>query len=410
MLLVCAVTCLYGIAVQPASVAATSLPMSDSRMRVDYPLAAYCQDGSVWLFWWQGVAIKYSQMLLDSSPGLRQVGVEIGIFCRLVGPDGRDRLAPMRLVAPKTWSDAVFGLHPLHVYATADGGDRAVLLLLYITRPESPTGPERQATRVISIDPDGKTREGALDFPVEVGTSTNAGGKTDGRLYTCFDAARDLHLFSTSWDRIYYTKLHFGKGGIKTTVYRIFPFVNRRTPIPGDEYLRWAWDAWDRADIVLAGPETLLVAYTPDGWGSIDHWWNGYVPGETLAVYRIRLRDLSLIDSIRVPAAIVAGEHFGGVRLPRAVLQRTPGGYHFYLSRPKGTDSYLLGPDGRPVQGPRTNRSVAAFRDFPRDGSQFLLYRRFPDHPWELEWFGIGPSGQVYHDALTTQAMPGRIE
>jgi hypothetical protein len=189
-------------------------------------------------------------------------------------------------------------------------------------------------------------------------------------------------------------------------------FSIRQSPNPDSRrrVLRWARDAWDRADIVLAGPETLLVAYTPDGWGKYDRWWNGGIPGDTLAVYRIRLGDLSLIDSIRVPAAIVAGEHFGGVRLPRAVLQRTPGGYHFYLSRPKGTDSCVLGPDGRPVQGPRSERSVATFRDVPHDGAQFLLFRRFPDYPWKLEWFVLGTSGQVYHDTLTTDAVPGRTE
>jgi hypothetical protein len=72
LLVVSVLTGLYAGAPLPVDVAADVLPLSDSRVRVDYPLAAYSQDGSVWLFWWQAVAIEYSQMLLDSSPSLNR--------------------------------------------------------------------------------------------------------------------------------------------------------------------------------------------------------------------------------------------------------------------------------------------------------------------------------------------------
>jgi hypothetical protein len=411
MLLVCATTWLYGIAVQPAGVAANALPLSDSRVHVDQPLAVYSPDGSVWLFWWQGVAFERSRMLFGSSPGLRRVGSELGVFYRLVGPDGTDLLGPKRAVVPETWNDAVFGLNPGLAHAIVGPDGRAVLFLLYAPdEPEWPGAPRRAVTQVVSIDRAGRVTRRTLDFPIRVSGSTDAGGKASGALYTCFDGRGVLHIFSVSRRDVHYVKLQLGGPSIKTLASRGYRHSERENPTPADSYLRWAWDAWERADITLAGPDTLLAAYTPDGWGKYDRWWNGDIPGDTLAVYRIRLKDLSLIDSLRLAAASVKGAHFENVRLPRAVLQRTRGGFTFYLPRPNGTDSYMLGLDGRPTMGPREERIVYTSQDFPWDGTQFLLYRRFPYLPWKLDWFGLGTSSQVYHDSLITEAVPGRVE
>jgi hypothetical protein len=120
-----------------------------------------------------------------------------------------------------------------------------------------------------------------------------------------------------------------------------------------------------------------------------------------VTIYRLAVKDLSLIDSVSAPADSVSGVDFPDVQIPQAILQRTTTGYTFFVPTSAGTSSYQLDGQGDPVLGQRTSGEAGTQTDFDGLGRQVIsILEGLPDvRGRQANWFGFGSSGMLYHES-----------
>jgi hypothetical protein len=360
----------------------------------------------------------------------------MGVYCKLVSGNGKSIVGSIRVAkAASAWmhySPTVFFLA-----ATPDGG---AFLLLHGppgAQPTAPLGPAHGPvptttgddgppgkTMIMHVDRHGGMGEISVDFQAMGGSSMQgsvyrpAGG---GRYQVVFGAGGTVHCFLAGFDgTACYLRLLLGAGDVKIVGLRKFAFFKRdpSRPLSSDyetpsETERCLWNVIadrTRTAACLLAKDTLLVACVQSTAG-YDHAFGHNVPGDTLTVFRMRLPDLVLIDSVRVAVGSITGHFFKGQPLEQAVLAKSTAGYTFFLPRPGGTSSYSLGPDGRPLSGSGDTLSALSSLAYRERGLQVIDFKQ-PGYkrPWVIDWFGLGVDGLVYHDSHRTDSVPGRLD
>jgi hypothetical protein len=383
-------------AASPLQAVNKKLPMTTAAVDIRCPIGSVCDDGAVWLCWWQ----KYPDSWFGSS-----VRSDIGVFCRLLDRGGRDVLRPMRIVAPRGRGDAMTEQNPYPFFssATPDGG---YVVFMHDFYPDPlPTGPGseitcgdragKHRTRVVSVSRRGRISSALLDFA--------AGGSS--WIKVAFDSNGVMHCFTADIrDHAYYARLALRDGSLS-----ILDTVRLDLPVPGmTRLISWVHDDNIRVAIRILGRDTLLVVYA-NRTRDYDRSFGENVPGGTITSWRLKLPDLTLVDSASASDSTLAGVTSLG-RYPRhAALVKTGQGMLFYLPHPQGVRSYAFDASGKPVLGPRNQSSVRPQNAFGGAGAQFVEFaNRGYGPPWSMQWFGLDAAGNSYYEAQRSDSLPGR--
>ncbi|MCX6844669.1 MAG: hypothetical protein NTX53_20590 [candidate division WOR-3 bacterium] len=376
-----------------------SLPMTTAAVDIRCPIGSVCDDGAVWLCWWQ----KYPDSWFGSS-----VRSDIGIFCRLFDKNGRDMVRPMRIVAPRGPGDAMTGQNPSPFFAcaTPDGGF-VVFMSDFFPDPRprdtgfagvvTSTGEHgKHRTRVVSV-----SRRGRIS---SVLLNSSAGGSS--WIKVAFGSDGVMHCFTNDLqDHASYARLALRDGRLS-----ILDTVRLDFPVPGmTRLVSWVHDDNIRVAIRILGRDTLLVVHAGKT-RDFDHTLWESAPSGLMTSYRLRLPELALIDSASGTDSTLAGVSSVGVFHRRASLVETKRGFLFYLPYPQGMRSFGLDTVGKPVLGARNENSVRSPRTLGATGTQFIEFaNRGYGPPWSMEWFGLDSAGNTYCEVQRSDSVPGRI-
>jgi hypothetical protein len=417
----------FGRAATPAEMASKAVPLPGPRFLVEDRDAAVCSDGAVWVFWTQ---INSSPPWMKGEPHLTRrewsSSLDLGLFCRLVAPDGSDIVSPLRLLQPVI--DTAGAWTPLcpswYVPVVADDGSAVVLATNPVVESScfslSPAEPPRTTT-VVSVDRHGGMnrivlRDGMF-FDREGSNQQRTASfwhwyDSVGALKCIFGGTSsrtsELSLMTRSGNIVEVSPqtFHFATGGIvDSAAFAQNPAAyvgeGADAPITFGRGLTWTTNMRYYSGVCLRGSDTLVVAYLPPE-GERDPIWGSRWPGRDLVIYRLFEHDLSLIDSVRVSANSNSGRDFSGAHTPNAILQRSSDGFCFFIPSPSGVAMYRLDKNGRPIRGKRTRGAFAPASEFDAAGEQLLSFTapsRMGPAGWQTDWFGFTQSGLLCHEA-----------
>jgi hypothetical protein len=395
------------------------LPMTTEALDVRCPIASICEDGAVWLCWWQKCP--------DSRDG-HSVGQDIGVFCRLYDRSGHDLVRPTRLVVPRGPGDAMTHQNPYPFFSCVapDGG---LVVFMHDFYPDPPSQTDvttvdrrgRLRTRVVYLSRSGHVGSVLLSFSVNAGDGRDGSAEWRpagfGFIEVAFGSDGVMHCFTDDLqDHGYYTRMALKEGRLSVIDTVRLDFTQKvgadgaLTPLSDKQrLLGWVLEERMKVATRIFGRDTLLVVKASDS-REYDRSFGNTVPGGTISSYRFKLPGLSLIDSVSAPDFTVAGVSSIGRYPRRAALVRTKQGMFFCLPYPQGMYSYALDGAGKPVQGIRSEVPVRPPSGFGTTGTQFLEFAKPGNRrPWVMEWFGLDDAGNAYYDVLRTESIPGRI-
>jgi len=366
-------------------------PGSNDLVRSKERVAVYCGDGVFWILWTYelgGYARTIQGSLLD----------RLGLYCKCVGIDGRVIVPPMRIAEPVgngySYSSGFTAL------ALPDGGLLVFSPLLLHRDREQPAAlrfEERpgivKTTTLRSLDmdasyvpPRGRTAVIAVDRRSRV-----VRAEVDDEIAVTFswsDSAGRFFFISRPWRRLArYFELPPAQA-LWGTAATDRPERGNTSAKDRRRFLRERHinaaryaPAWfeGHAALALLRDGCLLVARAPSRRGI-----GGQFASDTVVIYRLRSRNLSLVDSTCVSARFVAGYDFPGATIPLAVLESTATGYSFFIQSRFGVKSFWLDRNGRPITGQRVRARVGTMSDFKNSTVQFIS----GDH-----WYGFTYAG-----------------
>jgi hypothetical protein len=370
------------------------LPTTTSLVHIDHPLGSACADGAIWLCWWQSYPSSWSG---------NSVRPDIGVFCRLYDHNGRDLVKPMRIAAPRVSEDAMTDRNPGHFLtcATPDGG-LVVFMSDFYPAPPPETDvskvdrPGKRRTRVVYVTRGGHVGTALLDYPTGITSHTKA----------VFGVGRLLHLFTNDIrDHAHYARLALGDGRLS-----VLDTVALDLPVPGTTRLvSWVHDDNIRVAARILGGDTLLVVQAGRTRDFDRSLWES-PPSGRIVSYRLKLPELTLIDSVSGFDSTLAGVSSIGAFRRQASLVKTKQGLLFYLPYPQGMRSFVLDTAGKPVLGARSQSPVRPPTGFGLAGAQFLKFTK-PSYrrPWVMEWYGLDDAGNSYYDIHRADSVFGRL-
>jgi hypothetical protein len=417
LLFVGAVTVAQAVTVPEAI--ARALPVSSDRLRVEEEVAvACCSDGAFWIVWGQ------ESRSLHAQPEPEGASPDVGLFCKCVAADGHIIVPPTRvvpsvfeyvwrfgtmIVAPDAFvampkangGVVVFSAHPKDY--PVDPGDRAA-------------GIETGQTDFMSVDRKGREKQVILDH-----LTSWEGEQFAGAFWSWEDSTGVMHCIlmpdcvfpgpavrcvtvaqGVEGDELQAGDiLYYPATSLEDSAY----FIGKHPGMPVRRDLAWTWDGTGYSGIAQLGNGALLVVYDVPRHNRDVSPLDSHVPGDTLAIYRLRASDLLLIDSTRVVATLVAGRDYVGLEIPRASLQKSTDGYVFYVGENGNTRSYSLDASGKPVLGDRALGAVGSGDSCPEPVQQFVSVSMFkpghPEVPPQVHWFGISKDGRLCHEICT---------
>jgi hypothetical protein len=398
-----------------ADAIAASMPLSDAQIRCDDWSAVVTLDGAVWLCWTQRSA---RASVTDTTEW--STSANLGLFCRLVAPNGRVVVPTTRVLRPTIQSGEEGGLAclPPDDYVPVPRPDGSLVILAdrrttYRER-EYPVAADvgKPGMTATLVDRQGKVSSVALPGRFEAGR-WGQGNHLSASVWTWENSLGDLCVLASNRGCLWYDELGVKDGkllmsapsrffvvtrGCRDSLYRLVPETYRPALlrlIPGEA---------DNIGMTEVGPDTLLIAYQR-GRRTKPTSWAGKVPGDTLVTYRVLTTDFSVVDSFRLPVAQVSGADFDEeLRFPRAALVRTDSGYAFFIWRPSGAAMYRLDARGAPVIGTRIQSATSEPEDLKGADVQLVsIVNPTAQMPFSLqiEWFGFAPDGSVSHAYAT---------
>jgi hypothetical protein len=387
-----------------------AIPQNTGRTFVESPMAVCCADGAQWLVWREGAKATYFSRLPIAE---RDNPPDVGLFCRCVGADGSEIVAPVRIMAP-VFNRVVAMPMAATSFLPVVGSDGGVWI--FASEPRALDGAERnvgkRVTDAISVDRNGRVSRVLLDNHMETGL-LKRGSVFALPFWSWFGPDSDMHCIYRQVNNLvrYVTfrasdaplvlrspqGLYYPSGNWEDSL----NFVKSGSGQPIRTDLLWTSDAWDYSAVLALDSATLIVVHALPLTMPDYEVWPVQRPSDTIVVFRLHASDLTLVDSYRVVASSVAGSNYSGTRIPRAVLQRTGGGYAFFVAGPAGTKSYEIDKQGKPVLGERRLARIGTATGFDGTSAQETQILE-PDgilKTRQIHWFGFTASGGLSHES-----------
>jgi len=374
------------------------LPRASRFVDIKTPMAAVSADGSVWLSWVQVPRIGL-ELNTDTA--------NLGVFCRLMTPDGSEVFGTRRLTSGRQYRD-YFHAYPYPFYLTVTPSGGAALFLY------THTAGTKDATQIVLLDRSGAARNTRIDFAPNAGDGWLDAPRVRllsgvGTFQICFAPDGVMHCFFWSTEALAVASLD-PSGSLP-------PVVNVKTYHPfGSEDSASALDTMKLRLVKLAGRRDLtsvLFTRTDTVAAAFVEPRRGHASakgGGDLVVYTFSLPSLTPCGSFRAPADSVAGADRPGVRLPSAILAPVRSGFAYLVSGREVTSSYMMSPTERPQVG---RRAVAPIVPTTKMDSLVCQAVHFiqtkPRQPWRIEWFALDRQGVLHHDAHVCESVPGRL-
>jgi len=385
------VTAICVAADNPAAIAARATPPRVDDFVVFDREATICADGAVWAVWAQDVRPSYYKYNKSDA-------VQIGLYCRLIAADGTD-IVPTTKIAKSLLDESTRWPRPPVTFMPF-AGPSGELYVFYRYPPEGFGNRSTGPTYVAAVDRKGRTGKVALEGRVDHGTLWTFLDQKGNLRYVCNHYATHPQYGALRFDGSRLLDLP-PQGRFCASLDDTDPFAypaSTRDSVPWRPGLSWAHGTNEHAAVTLLDGETLAaVRWLPSEADSQEHAENSAV----LAVYRYRAQDLVLIDSIRSVAKSIVGCEVAGVRVPRAVLLKTPNGFQFFVPFKQSTLTFALDSRAQPITGRRTEQEAGSFAGYTRGGTELLVYiKGGQGKQAAVAWYGMAQDGTVYADEV----------
>lgn len=388
---------------------ARAVPSSNERGWVQYMSVAPCSDGAFWLVWsTEGLPSYYFKLPWTE----RENAPEVGLFCKCVASDGKVLVPPVRIVEPVLVKMMGSPAAPSAFHAQSQpNGNLVVIANLRTPSDGASRIMEKRQTAVLSVSRAGRVRRLLLDSVADI-SRNSWHDRVDAAFWPWHDTHGNLHFLLGMWE---VPVLHFELPSTDTS-----PELHARSTLffrangPADSAalvaqnpgvvartsLTWTGDNWRYSALLPLSDSILLVVYDP-AVHEQRYAWRDQRPWDTMVVYRLRVDDLSVVDSIRVAAKLVAGTDYAGVTISRAILERTPEGYVFLIGTSDGTMSYEFDREAKPMLGGRQQAQAgrATDADVSLDQLISILDPLAPGVPRQFHWFGLTSAGRLCHES-----------
>jgi hypothetical protein len=402
-------TLAVGRATTMPELVARAMPSGNERGWVQYVSVAPCADGAFWLVWSTSGLPSYYDRLPWSE---REKAPEVGLFCKCVARDGKVIVPPLRIVEPVLVKLMGRPAGPAAFLAQSQpNGDLVVLANLRTPSDGASRIMEKRQTAVFSVSRTGRVRRLILDWVADI-SRKSWHDRVDAAFWPWHDTPGNLHYLLGMWERLV---LHSELTSTDTSPElhaRNTLFIRANGPTdsatlvtqnPGlvaRTTLAWTGNKWRYSALLPLSDSTLLVVHDP-AVHEQRYAWRDQRPWDTMVVYRLRVGDLSVVDSTRVAAKLVAGSDYAGVTISRAILERTPEGYVFLIGTSNGTTSYEFDREAKPMLGGRQQAQAGRATDADVSLDQFvsILDPLAPGVPRQIHWFGLTSAGRLCHES-----------
>jgi hypothetical protein len=371
-----------------------ALPRIDD-WAVSNPMAAVCQDGTIWVSWLQSLTREAGDW------GTSHVDAEL--CCALIDRNGTDVVPKM---SARLWLDAgVLGrVNPAYMCANPDGN--AVIF----TRRGSEYHESLDVTLVTRTG-SATSVELAACFPAGRGWQQTRSAMREsgvGPFQVCFAPDGAMHCFFWSRRRLTHMVFTTAEGNLRVAQTEdYYPFGRpKEEPQLDTAMLRLVKLALpdDRARTFFVAPDTIVTVFT-DLPRTDDRIQAG--SSTELKTYRFALPSLIFCGSVLVPCAEVAGADLPGVAMAGTMVARTENGLVFYVPASGRAESYRLSSTGAPCVGARETGRAQPFepsRKYIGERIDVLWFGKGKSR--NIEWKGVGESGQLHSEVLVRDRKP----